>query len=180
MSDKYKANDPNEIYFITTAVVQWADVFTHREYCEIICNSLAYCQQEKKLTIYAWCLMTNHLHLICSSPTLASTIRDFKKFTAKEVYKAVQQNPQESRKAWLSWLIRSAGELSSKHEEYKFWQVGYHPILLHNNHLMEQKLDYLHLNPVSAGFVEEPEHWSYSSAKDYAGHQGRLPITFIQ
>lgn len=180
MSEKYKTKDRDGIYFISISVVQWADVFTRREYCEIICNSLAYCQKEKDLTLYAWCIMTNHMHLICSSPTLANTIRDFKKYTAKELFKAIQQNTQESRKTWLCWLIKSAGELSSKHEEYKFWQPGYHPILLHNNYLVEQKLNYLHRNPVTAGFVEEPEHWYYSSARDYAGSQGRLHITFIQ
>lgn len=180
MSEKYKANDPKGIYFITITVVQWADIFTRREYCEIICDSLAYCQREKNLTIFAWCIMTNHLHLICSSPALANIIRDFKKYTAKEVYRAIQQNPQESRKNWLNWLIKSAGELSAKHEEYKFWQPGYHPILLHNNGLMEQQLDYLHYNPVTAGFVEEPEHWYYSSARDYAGSKGRLSIVLIQ
>jgi REP element-mobilizing transposase RayT len=180
MSEKYKANEPNGIYFISISVVQWADVFTRRAYCEIICESLTYCQKEKNLTLYAWCIMTNHLHLICSSPNLASIIRDFKKFTAKEVYKAIQQNPQESRKGWLGWLFSSAGELSSKHEEYKFWQAGYHPILLHTNHMMEQKLVYLHRNPVTAGFVEATEHWYYSSARDYAGVKGRLDVVLIE
>ncbi len=180
MSEKYKAKEPDRIYFITTTVIQWADVFTRREYCEIICDSITYCQQQKNLTVYAWCIMTNHVHLICSSPNLAYIIRDFKKYTAKEIYRSIQQNPQESRKGWLLWLINSAGELSSKHEEYKFWQPGYHPVLLDSKALMEQKLDYLHRNPVTAGFVEEPEHWYYSSARDYAGDNGRLPIVLLQ
>ncbi|MHA6249737.1 REP-associated tyrosine transposase [Pontibacter sp. CAU 1760] len=180
MSDKYKANAPNELYFITMSVVQWADIFTRRDYCEILCDSLTYCQQSKGLTLYAWCIMTNHLHLICSAPALAAVVRDFKKFTAKEIYKSIQENPQGSRKKWLLWLMRSAGELSPKHEEYRLWQEGYHPILLHNNQLMEQKLNYLHRNPVTAGYVNEPEHWKYSSALDYAGGKGRLDITFIQ
>jgi hypothetical protein len=70
-------------------------------------------------------------------------------------------------------LFRSAGEINPKNEDYKFWQTGYHPILLHNNFLLEQKLNYLHRNPVTAGFVEEPENWFYSSAKDYAGSNER-------
>ncbi|MCJ8165186.1 transposase [Pontibacter sp. E15-1] len=180
MSDKYKANAPNEIHFITMAIVQWADVFTRREYCEIVCDSLSYCQKSKDLTLYAWCIMTNHLHLICSAPTLPAVVRDFKKYTAKELYKSIRENPQESRKGWLLWLMKSAGELSSKHEIYKLWQEGYHPVLLYNNQLMEQKLDYLHGNPVKAGFVSEPEQWNYSSAIDYAGGKGRLEIAYIQ
>ncbi|MFD3002569.1 transposase [Pontibacter toksunensis] len=160
--------------------MQWADVFTRREYSEIVCDSLAYCQQEKNLTLYAWCIMTNHMHLICSSPTLPDIIRDFKKYTSKKLIKSIQTNLQESRKGWLLWLFKYAGEASAKNEDYKFWQTGYHPVLLHNNMLMEQKLNYLHNNPVTAGFVEEPEHWHYSSAKDYSGNVGRLSITFIE
>lgn len=180
MSRKYKAREPEGIYFVTISVVQWADVFTRRDYFEIICDSLAYCQREKNMILYAWCIMTNHIHLICSSPSMGNTIRDLKKFTSKELYRAIQQNPQESRKGWLLWLINSAGELSSKHEEYKFWQPGYHPVLLYNNQIMEQKLNYLHQNPVKAGFVEEPEQWYYSSARDYAGQKGRLDVVLIK
>ncbi|WP_299755089.1 transposase [uncultured Pontibacter sp.] len=179
MSEKYKAKDTEGIYFVTISIVQWADVLTRRDYCEIICTSLAYCQKEKNLTL-SWCIMTNHLHLICSSPVLANTIRDFKKYTSKELYKSIKQNPQESRKRWLLWLINSAGELSSRYEKYKFWQPGYYPILLHDNQMMDQKLDYLHLNPVKAGFVEEPEHWYYSSARDYAGEKGKLDVVLIE
>ncbi|NDK54669.1 transposase [Pontibacter sp. BT213] len=179
MSNKFKAKEPDGVYFVTISVIQWADVLTRREYLEIICDSLAYCQKEKQFTLYAWCIMTNHLHLICSSPSLAYKIRDFKKYTSKELYRAIRNNPQESRKSWLLWLINSAGELSSKHEEYKFWQPGYHPILLDNNQMIEQKLEYLHQNPVKAGFVEEPEHWYYSSARDYAGQKGRLEVVWL-
>lgn len=180
MSEKYKARDTEGIYFVTISVIQWADVFTRRDYCEIICNSLAYCQKEKNLTLYAWCIMTNHLHLICSYPVLPNIMRDFKKYTTKELYKAIRQNPQESRKGWLLWLVNAAGEQSSKQEEYKFWQPGYHPILLDNNQMMEQKLGYLHQNPVKAGFVEELEQWYYSSARDYAGEKGRLEVVLVE
>ena len=180
MSTKYKLANPEGIYFITLTVVEWADVFTRRDYCELVCESINYCQRKKDLTVYAWCIMTNHVHLICSSPKLASTIRDFKKYTSKELYRSIKQNPQESRKGWLLWLINSAGEFSIKHEEYKFWQPGYHPVLLNSNQMLDQRLVYLHQNPVKAGFVEEPEQWYYSSARDYAGEKGRLEVILIE
>lgn len=180
MSEKYKAYDTEGIHFVTISVVQWVDVFTRREYCDIICDSLAYCQREKGLQLSAWCLMTNHLHLICSSPTLSNVMRDFKKHTSRLLLEAIKQNPQESRKDWLLWLFRSAGERSAKNEVHKFWQDGFHPKLLYNTFLVEQKLEYLHQNPVKAGFVDTPEHWYYSSARDYAGEKGRLSITLIE
>jgi REP element-mobilizing transposase RayT len=135
--------------------------------------------ERKGLTLYAWCIMTNHLHLICSAPPLPGVVRDFKKYTSREIIKAVQHNPLESRKGWLLWLFKSAGENSNKNEVFEFWQTGYHPILLDTNFLIDQRLNYLHQNPVKAGFVEEPEDWFYSSAKDYAGRAGRLNLTFI-
>ena len=179
MSEKYRASEAHEIYFVTLSVVQWADVFTRRDYNEIVCESLVYCQKEKGLTLYAWCIMTNHLHLICSAPSLPDVVRDFKKYTSKEIIKAIEQNPLESRKGWLLWLFKSAGESSSKNEVFKFWQTGYHPILLDTNSLIDQRLNYLHQNPVKAGFVEEPEDWFYSSAREYAGRAGRLNLTLI-
>lgn len=80
MSTKYKLYNPEGIYFITLTVVEWADVFTRRDYCELFCDSLSYCQREKGLTVFAWCIMTNHVHLICSAPKLSDVMRDLKKF----------------------------------------------------------------------------------------------------
>ena len=56
-----------ELYFITTTVIDWMDVFTRPAYKHIVIDSLRYCQEHKGLQIYAWVLMTNHLHLIASA-----------------------------------------------------------------------------------------------------------------
>jgi len=53
------------------------------------------------------------------------------------------------------------------------------PIELNTNEMLDQKLDYLHDNPVVSGFVNEPEHWRYSSAMDYAGGKGLLEVVAI-
>ena len=61
MSEKYKVRDQDRPYFITFAVEGWVDVFTRQSYKEIILESVRYCQKEKGLILYAWCLMTNHM-----------------------------------------------------------------------------------------------------------------------
>ncbi len=66
MSRNYKFNNPIGVYFVSFAVVQWIDVFTRNEYKDILPESLRYCQQEKVMEIYAWCIMSNHVHLIFS------------------------------------------------------------------------------------------------------------------
>ena len=67
MSEKYKFNDSAGIYFCTCTIVNWIDLFTRKELKHIVVNSLIHCQEEKELLIHAWCLMSNHLHLIISS-----------------------------------------------------------------------------------------------------------------
>ena len=84
-------------------------VFRRREYAEIVIESLKYCQKEKGLIIYGWCLMSNHIHLIVEAKgdNLSSVLRDFKKFTASQILKAIENNNQESRKnSWLGgWNV---------------------------------------------------------------------------
>ncbi|SFS83464.1 transposase [Sphingobacterium wenxiniae] len=80
----YAIRDQEGIHFITFAVVQWVDVFTRKEYTDIIIESLRYCQKNKGLKIYAWCIMSNHVHLIVSTHSpyhLSDILRDFKKYT---------------------------------------------------------------------------------------------------
>jgi len=111
--------------------------------------------------------------------TLSGILRDFKKFTAASILKAIEQNPQESRRNWMLWLFRAAGEKNSKNTKYQFWQQGNHPIALESNRFKEEKLYYLHQNPVAAGLVAEAHHYIYSSALDYAGGKGLISVTFL-
>jgi putative transposase len=107
----YSINNQDGIYFITCTVHQWVDVFTRSDYVDILLDSLRFCQKEKGLEIYCWVVMSNHIHLIVSSKTgkLSDTIRDFKKFTASKIVKAIKENEKESRKSWLLWLLKKDG-----------------------------------------------------------------------
>jgi hypothetical protein len=58
----------------------------------------------------------------------------------------------------------------------KLWQPESHPIQLINIKMAHQKLDYIHHNPIEAGFVTKAEEWKYSSAIDYFGGKGLLEI----
>ena len=65
-----------DLYFTTSTVVDWVDIFTRPEYKHIILDSLAYCQESKGLDIYAWVLMTNHLHMIVGARNEETSISD--------------------------------------------------------------------------------------------------------
>ena len=181
MSEKYKIRDSQQLYFVSFATVNWVDVFTRRLYNNLFVDSLRYCQQHKGLEIYAWCLMSNHAHLIVSSETndLAGILRDLKRHTAKVLLRAIEENAQESRRAWLLWMFERAGRTSAAPGQHQFWQHGSHPVELHSNELRQQRLDYLHRNPVVAGFVDAPEDFLYSSARNYAGRPGLVDVLLI-
>lgn len=175
MSRNYKFHNPEGVYFVSFAVVEWVDVFTRNEYKDIIVESLDFCQKNKGLEIFAWCVMSNHVHLIIRAKEgyiLQDIMRDFKKFTSKKIISAIKENPQESRKEWLiNKFIAKDGIC--------FWGTDNHPIELWSNKVIDQKLEYLHNNPVDEGLVFKPEQYVYSSAIDYAGEKGLLDIIII-
>ncbi len=107
----YKIRDQNAIHFITFAVIQWIDVFSRSVYKDIVVESLKYCQQNKGLKIHAWVIMSNHIHLICSTEEpfkLSDVLRDFKKHTSKQIIKSIENNTKESRgDTEISWNLDS-------------------------------------------------------------------------
>jgi putative transposase len=170
MSSKYKVYNNHLPYFITSTVVGWIDALSREEYKDIILESLRFCQGQKELRVHAWVIMNNHLHLIVSAGEtydLPSIIRDFKKFTSRNIISAIADNPRESRKDWMMNQFRFAGGNNNNNETYQFWQQEYHPIELDTSAKFEQRMNYLHENPVRAGIVWEPQHYKYSSAIDY-------------
>ncbi|OFX60811.1 MAG: transposase [Bacteroidetes bacterium GWA2_30_7] len=168
-------------YFLTMTVIDWVDIFTRPIYKQIIVNSLEYCQLHKGLIINAWCLMTNHLHLVAKASEgfhLSDILRDFKKFTSKEIVLQVD-NEFESRRNWLLNRFEYAGKNDKKIKDFKFWQEGNEPKEIHTVEFLKQKVDYIHNNPVKAEIVASPEFYKYSSAIDYAGGIGLLKLEKI-
>ncbi len=103
MSSKYKVGEDAIPHFVTFSVVGWVDVFSREQYKELFVESLKYCQQQKGMVLHAWVIMTNHVHLIISSNSnqLENIVRDLKKYTSKQIIKAIQENNSESRKECL-------------------------------------------------------------------------------
>jgi REP element-mobilizing transposase RayT len=169
------------LYFVSFAAVYWIDVFVRDGYCQTIVESLDYCRKNKGLEIYSWVLMSSHIHLIIRAKEQNPDIvlGRFKEFTSKKIVNQIKENPQESRKEWLLWMFERAGAKSSNVSKYQFWQHHNKPIELWSPEIIDQKVEYIHNNPVIAGFVEEPWHWRYSSAVDYSGNKGLLEIDLV-
>ena len=177
MSEKYKFHDPEGIYFVTPTIVVWADLFTKQQYWHIVLGALAHYQQNNGLIIHAWCVMSSHLHLIISTrkSPLSDIMRDFKKYTSKRFTGSLKDG-NDSRREWLLRLFAEAGAELKRNKNFKVWQDGNHPILLDNNQMITQRLEYVHNNPVEAGLVQDPTDYLLSSARDYADEPGLLQI----
>ncbi len=178
MSTKYKFADSDKLYFVSFAVTSWIDLFIRNEYREEILKSIRYCQAEKDLELYGWCIMTSHVHLIIGTKgnPLQNIMRDLKRHTAEVLHKSIQNNNSESRRKWMLWMMERAAKENNNAAKFQLWQPESHPIQLINNKMAHQKLDYMHYNPVEAGFVTKAEEWIYSSAVDYYGSKGLLEI----
>ena len=124
--------------------------------------------------------MTNHLHMIVGtkddSSELTDILRDFKKFTSKQLMTALKDNEQESRQKWMIDRFWFAGNNDKKIKNFRFWQDGNHIEQIQTYNFYQQKLNYIHMNPVRQEIVARPEEYLYSSARDYAGEKGILKV----
>jgi putative transposase len=178
MSSNFKIRNPEGVYFITFATHQWVDVFTRPCYLNSLIESLKFCQREKGLELFAYVIMSNHVHFIARSNKLPlqDIIRDFKKYTSVEIIKQIQDNPNESRKNWMLWIFGSAGRHNPNNTHFQLWQQEYHAIELYSNAVIDTKINYIHQNPVRAGIVVNPEDYLHSSARNYLGYQDLIII----
>jgi len=93
---------------------------------------------------------------------------------------AIINNQKESRKEYLLHTFATEGKKSTSNFKHKFWEHENHPVLLDSIEMYNQRLNYLHFNPVTAGFVAEPWCWLYSSASDYfTEKKGLLDIIIL-
>ncbi|MBI4947361.1 MAG: transposase [Bacteroidetes bacterium] len=180
MSESYKTHSDG-LYFVSFSVVGWMDVFVRREYQDILVDSISFCQKNKELKLFFYCIMPSHVHFITYSEngSLSDVLRDFKSFTAKKVMDAIENNRQESRKEWLIHQFEYYAKISPQKQERQFWKHDNHPFYLYSNKMIQQKVDYIHFNPVESGFVNEPHEWRLSSAnKDSPVKMDEAPHRF--
>jgi putative transposase len=177
----YKIRDQEGVYYLTFTVVNWVDVFTRKRYKDILIDSLIFCQKHKGLKIYAFVIMSNHMHCVlsCKENKLSDVIRDFKTHTSKTIIKSITDEVGESRKEWMLAQFKDKGLNNKRNKNYQFWKQDNHPIELYSNYFIEQKVDYIHKNPLESGIVEKPEEYIYSSAKNYCGEEGLLKVEFL-
>ncbi|MBL7971800.1 MAG: transposase [Prolixibacteraceae bacterium] len=162
-AENYFIKDQNAVYYLTFTIVDWVDVFTREAYKAVIADSLNYCIGHKGLEVFAWCLMSNHLHLVCRATTILDKMK----------------TEPESRRDWMLYRFEFAGKFDHRISKYRFWEDTNHAIQLDSTSLIEQKMNYTHDNRVRAMIVGRQEDYLYSSARDYAGEKGLVNVQTI-
>jgi putative transposase len=168
MSEKYKIY-PDGLFFITMTVVGWIDFFTRANYCDEYIFNLNYCIDNKGLKVFAFVIMPSHVHLVVKVENghLSDVLRDFKSHASKRFVKLVEDSSTESRKEWLLYMFKFFGNGNKHNVKYQFWQQKNHAFDLFSNKFIDQKINYIHANPVKARIVNEPHHYVYSSANQF-------------
>ena len=162
MRSRYKIYPDSGIYFIASTVRDWVPIIINEAIFKIILESFKFCQKQKDLLIFGFVIMMNHFHIIIGmeeSDKIPGVIRDLKRHTSQEISKFIANSEKQNKLFWLKPFY-------SQKVNY-VWQEGYHPVLIKSEEWFQQKLDYMHFNPVKKGLVDEPEFWKYSSARNY-------------
>jgi putative transposase len=165
MSELRKTN-ADDLYFVTLTVVDWINLFDREIYKQIMIENLKHCQDKENLDVFAYVIMSNHLHMVCRriDKDLNELLGRFKSFTSKQFLKEIQNNPKESRKEWLLQLFSEKASQNKQYSKFHIWQYTNHPTLLYYMDVIQQKMSYIHDNPVRAGYVFESYEYKYSSA----------------
>ena len=108
-------------------------------------------------------ILENHLHLVAEAPELSRVIQSFKRHTARTLL----EHAETSGREWLLNRLQMYRKPYKVDSQYQVWQEGSHPQLIEGEAMWNQKVEYIHHNPVARGFVDVPEHWRYSSARNY-------------
>ena len=171
---RYKIVMQGEIpYFLTCTVIEWIPVFGNPAIAGIIIDSLRFLHEQRRMTLHAYVIMENHLHLIASATDLSKEIGDFKSFTARACIKWFEEHERK-------WILKKLHFHKAPHktgQEFQFWQEGSHPQCVQNEAMLQNKLEYIHNNPIERGYVDEPGHWRYSSYRNYLGLDAILPVS---
>jgi len=169
---RYRFLEIDQPYFMTCTVVGWLPVFARPSAVQIVLDSWKYLIDNRNLRLFAYVVLENHLHFISQSPDIAQAVQDFKSYTAHKLLALFREGRAETI---LRQLAENKSE-SRSNRTHQLWIEGSHPEQILSFEMLMQKLNYTHDNPVKRGYVDEPEHWRYSSARNYHGREGLIPV----
>ncbi|MDZ7694746.1 MAG: transposase [Balneolaceae bacterium] len=173
----YKIQDEHFPYFITSGLIGFGlPLFCNPLVADIILECLKFMRDEKGVRITAYVIMENHIHAIMQGDDLAAKVSQLKSYAARQIIDLFKEH---QRTRWLKRLAYVKQSHKSD-RDFQVWEESFHPKQVIGDDMMRQKIEYIHRNPVKRGYVDEPEHWRYSSARNYAGRRGLIPVDLFQ
>jgi putative transposase len=169
--DRYRIHDQAAPHFLTCTVLEWLPLFAQPANVQILFDSLQFLKEQGRLTLYGYVILENHCHLLAAAPDMSKTMASFKSFTAAQIIKRLTE-----RHSPVLDLLAFHKARHKIDREHQVWQEGSHPEEIAGEAMMLQKLEYIHNNPVARGYVDDPLHWRYSSARNYAGQPGLIEV----
>jgi putative transposase len=147
--------------FITVTCLEWNAVLQEDRFKDIVLESLHFLSSKQRITIYAFVILNNHFHLIwqmMGDHQRHAVQRDFLKFTSQKIMMHLKNE---------SSPLVEALQVNAKDRKYQVWERNSLGIPLWSHQVFDQKIDYIHNNPVKAGLCKYPEQYKYSSASFY-------------
>ena len=169
---RYRIHDEKSPHFLTCTVLNWMPLFTRPQTSDVILEALRYRQEQDGWKVYGYVILENHIHMVVQGENLAAELPHFKSYTARKLIDLLQECRAEHLLRQLAFFRKAR----KQDRDYQLWEEGSPPQLIANEAVLRQKLEYLHQKPVKRGYVDEAEHWRYSSARNYAGLAGLLPV----
>jgi putative transposase len=151
------------IAFFTATILEWKHLLKPDKYKALIVDSLRYLVEQKRVKVYAFVIMPNHLHLLWKIETpykREDVQRDFMKYTAQQIkYDLIKNHP----------LVLERFRVNAKDRKYQLWERNPLSIYCYSVAVTEQKLNYIHYNPIQEKWqlATQPEFYFYSSARFY-------------
>ena len=147
--------------FFTASIKGYHKLLEEDKYKDIIIDSLRFLVEDKRIVLYSFVIMSDHIHLIWQMQPLIHpqhVQRDFLKYTAQKIKFDLQKNNPGLLEEFRS---------DANDRTYQFWKRRALSIELRTDKVYQQKLDYIHWNPVKAAMCKLPEEYKYSSAQFY-------------
>ncbi|HEY4109654.1 transposase [Puia sp.] len=171
-------------YFLTFNIVDKIDVFTRPAYKQVITDALNYFVDTQGLTIYSWCLMPSHLHLIVRAKEAAAPAnfeREFKKNTTRSLLETIEME-MDFRRDWMLRHFEEYRKSLQKKERFHIWQDCSSPLRIDCKQpgMLLERIAHIHENPVRDRIVEQPDAYLFSSARDYTGRPGLVRTRVVQ
>ena len=168
-------HEKGNLYFVTGTIIRWTPIFAKEVYRNIVIDSLNWHINSQRMKLFAFVIMSNHLHWI-SFPLQPNTINDniwsFASFTAHEMLGKARINNDKT-------CLQIFSKYTDHDKSHKIWK-NFQAKNIFSQGFLLQKMEYIHNNPLDKNILRSRADYPFSSARYYdEGKDAIIPIEDI-